>query len=428
MTGMSETVQSGPSQSSNMANESNKTTGNGKSGLYGAVQSILGQPSATDSSSSVSSSDIESETISTKLSQGSTNTRKRKISGVQGGRRLSPVNPSGPFTTDETSNNPSPIGESATTQSVGSFASYGDEGCDDTDSEASWNNEVEEILRVESEPPQVEIVAPNLESNTPKRTPLPNSRTGPSNKPPRVVKSGAKWSVQEDTLLKRLKRKELPWDDISARLPGRTATACKRHYNKTFAPPSTTSRGISTPAKTSRKPPVPAPAARKRRWSDEEVDVLWNFKKSGVEWAEIARQLPGRTARACRRKWELCRRKVDMEQNEPRDVVEEGNVESSSDDGLFGNDMDEERPKRDIVEGNYSSDSDEEMSESDVDDQEAESKVNEKDPESALEDVEAESVGVEYISDSSSEEDPSESESEDETDKKRRHLTFYLKR
>jgi hypothetical protein len=428
MTDMADTVQSGPSQSSNMANKSNKTTGNGKSGLYGAVQSILGQPSTTDSPSSVSSSDTESETISTKLSQGSTNTRKRKISGLQGGRRSSPANPSSPFITDATSNNPSPIGESATAPSVGNFASYRDEGCYDTDSKASWDNEAEEILRVESEPPRAEAGALNLERKTYKRTPLPNNRTGPSNKPPRVVKSGAKWSVQEDTLLKHLKRTELPWDDISARLPGRTATACKRHYNKTLAPLSTTPRGISTPAKTSGKPPVPAPTARKRRWSDEEVDVLWNFKKSGLEWAEIAKQLPGRTARACRRKLELWRREVDIEQSEPRGVVEEGNVESGSDDGQFGNDMDEERPKRDIVEGNYSSDSDEEMLESYVDDQEAESNIKEEDPESALEDVEAESVGVKYISDTSSEEDPSESESEGETDKKRRHATFYLKR
>jgi len=311
---------------------------------------------------------------------------------------------------------------------VGNFASYRDEDCYDTDSKASWDNEAEEILRVESEPPRAEAGALNLESKTHKRTALPNSRTGSSNKPPRVVKSGAKWSVQEDTLLKHLKRKELPWDDISARLPGRTATACKRHYNKTPAPPSTTPRGISTPAKASGKPPVPAPTARRRRWSDEEVDVLWNFKKSGAEWAEIARQLPGRTARACRRKWELWRREVDMGQSEPRGVVvEEGNVACSGDDGLFGNDVDEERPKRDIVEENYSSASDEETSESDVDGQEAGSKVKEKDPESALEDVEAESVGVEYISDTSSEEDLFESESEDETDKKRRHATFYLR-
>lgn len=43
-------------------------------------------------------------------------------------------------------------------------------------------------------------------------------------------KSGSHWSLAEDIKIVHLRSKGLKWADISRRLPGRTATSCRLHY------------------------------------------------------------------------------------------------------------------------------------------------------------------------------------------------------
>jgi hypothetical protein len=53
----------------------------------------------------------------------------------------------------------------------------------------------------------------------------------PSNdsaRPP--AKTQSKWSPEEDTLIIELRGKGMKWEDISKRLPGRSAISCRLHY------------------------------------------------------------------------------------------------------------------------------------------------------------------------------------------------------
>ncbi|KAF4334157.1 DRPLA-like protein [Fusarium beomiforme] len=44
------------------------------------------------------------------------------------------------------------------------------------------------------------------------------------------VKKHGKWSSEENALIIKLRQCNMKWDDISKRLPGRSATACRQHY------------------------------------------------------------------------------------------------------------------------------------------------------------------------------------------------------
>lgn len=44
------------------------------------------------------------------------------------------------------------------------------------------------------------------------------------------VKRQSKWSLEEDTLIIQLRGKSMKWEDISKRLPGRSAISCRLHY------------------------------------------------------------------------------------------------------------------------------------------------------------------------------------------------------
>ncbi|EXL67843.1 hypothetical protein FOPG_16066 [Fusarium oxysporum f. sp. conglutinans race 2 54008] len=46
----------------------------------------------------------------------------------------------------------------------------------------------------------------------------------------RPSRSQDKWSAAEDALIIRLRGRNMKWEDISRRLPGRSATACRLHY------------------------------------------------------------------------------------------------------------------------------------------------------------------------------------------------------
>jgi hypothetical protein len=44
------------------------------------------------------------------------------------------------------------------------------------------------------------------------------------------VKKQSKWSPEEDALIIELRGKGMKWEDISKRLPGRSAISCRLHY------------------------------------------------------------------------------------------------------------------------------------------------------------------------------------------------------
>jgi len=302
-----------------------------------------------------------------------------------------------------------------------------------------------QVFQTESSPePESEPLTP--QSAVPKRTPLPNSpvkHSPPSSAPTtpnstkhlRVAKSGAKWSDQEDALLKRSKNRGLSWQDVSRQLPGRSANACNRRYHRSLAIPPTASKSLSTLTTTSTRVSNPTTVLRRGKWSPEEVAKLRRLRDAGVEWDGVSKQLPGRTPAACRRKSDALRKiqsfekyVSNIEQNSTGGNVEGEDSENSRDGEMSGCDIVEEKSKRDIEEGTYSTSDDEDMSGSDIGDQEPESKAEEKEPNSVVEDEKAESSISEDISESTSEEDPSESENEDEAEKKRKHATFFLKR
>lgn len=347
-------------------------------------------------------------------------------------------NPTQSSKTDDTSKNSTANAEFENASSQASFSSDRDEHSSGTESEPLSENEREILQVVEREPSiGLESELPESKTTVPKRTPLPNSRAkrsaSPSSSrkpvstiPLRVVKRGAKWSDQEDSLLKRLKNRGMPWHDVSNQLPGRSSSACSRRYHRALSIPPTTSRRISIPTATSRR----------GKWSPEEVAKLNSLRDAGVEWEELAKQLPGRTSAACRRKcktlmkWKdksSAKPKSKIEQGKPETAIEDEQAESSSDEEMSESDIVQEKPKRAVDEERYSSSSDEDMSESDIDDQGLESKVEEEEPASVIEDENAESRDDDMF-ESTSEEDPSEIESEGEAEKRRKHTTFFLKR
>lgn len=44
------------------------------------------------------------------------------------------------------------------------------------------------------------------------------------------AKKQSKWSPDEDSLIIELRGRQMKWEDISKRLPGRSAISCRLHY------------------------------------------------------------------------------------------------------------------------------------------------------------------------------------------------------
>ena len=65
------------------------------------------------------------------------------------------------------------------------------------------------------------------QSITSSKRPLP-AATHPSAS--RAKKQNSKWTFDEDELVIQLRGKNMKWDDVSKRLPGRTAIACRLHF------------------------------------------------------------------------------------------------------------------------------------------------------------------------------------------------------
>lgn len=66
-------------------------------------------------------------------------------------------------------------------------------------------------------------VPPGSSSSSTKRSQPPH----PSETP---AKKQSKWSAEEDALIIELRGRGMKWEDISKRLPGRSAISCRLHY------------------------------------------------------------------------------------------------------------------------------------------------------------------------------------------------------
>ncbi len=90
--------------------------------------------------------------------------------------------------------------------------------------------EPQEHVRPPSGPPS--IVPASLPSYAP--TSSVAATGGKRNMPPHPSESPAKkqskWSAEEDALIIDLRGSGMKWEDISKRLPGRSAISCRLHY------------------------------------------------------------------------------------------------------------------------------------------------------------------------------------------------------
>ena len=77
-------------------------------------------------------------------------------------------------------------------------------------------------------PPGSTLPVPLLSSSALSTKRAPPSATHPSASP--AKKQNTKWSKDEDALIISLRGSNMKWDDISQRMPGRTAIACRLHY------------------------------------------------------------------------------------------------------------------------------------------------------------------------------------------------------
>ncbi|KAJ5216459.1 uncharacterized protein N7498_002866 [Penicillium cinerascens] len=70
-------------------------------------------------------------------------------------------------------------------------------------------------------------VAPSLTKTAPG---LPAKRLQPAHTAESPAKKQSKWSPEEDALIIELRGSGMKWEDISKRLPGRSAISCRLHY------------------------------------------------------------------------------------------------------------------------------------------------------------------------------------------------------
>ncbi|EAU29657.1 predicted protein [Aspergillus terreus NIH2624] len=59
---------------------------------------------------------------------------------------------------------------------------------------------------------------------------VPAKRLQPAHTAESPAKKQSKWSPEEDALIIELRGSGMKWEDISKRLPGRSAISCRLHY------------------------------------------------------------------------------------------------------------------------------------------------------------------------------------------------------
>ena len=104
-------------------------------------------------------------------------------------------------------------------------------GSDETSSIASWQHHPVHVSQStgwpsrEGMPARVTtlLIAPPVSMPDGRRGMLPNA-------PDQPVKKQSKWSPEEDALIIELRGSGMKWEDISKRLPGRSAISCRLHY------------------------------------------------------------------------------------------------------------------------------------------------------------------------------------------------------
>ncbi|KAK4069648.1 hypothetical protein Purlil1_13667 [Purpureocillium lilacinum] len=114
---------------------------------------------------------------------------------------------------------------------------------------------------------------------------LPHVADPPSNAPPSTISQTApklaKWSQEEDSLIIELRGSGMKWEDVSKRLPGRSAVACRLHYQNYLE--------------------------RRSEWDEERKNKLARlYERFKAEmWAKVAEELqvPWRAAEAMH--WQL---------------------------------------------------------------------------------------------------------------------------
>jgi len=86
-----------------------------------------------------------------------------------------------------------------------------------------------------------------------------------------------KWTPEEDGILRRMRSRQMAWEDVAACL-GRTRPACETRW-----------RALN----------VPDMRHRGRPWTPEEDDALKKLMAQGMSWSDAADRLPGRSSQAC---------------------------------------------------------------------------------------------------------------------------------
>lgn len=86
----------------------------------------------------------------------------------------------------------------------------------------------------ESSPPPLSesssVQAPTTQATAPTHPSVATKRGQPAHPSESPAKKQSKWSGDEDALIIELRGSGMKWEDISKRLPGRSAISCRLHY------------------------------------------------------------------------------------------------------------------------------------------------------------------------------------------------------
>ena len=100
----------------------------------------------------------------------------------------------------------------------------------------------------------------------------------------KLLKRGARWTAEEDRRLLELREQGKSWEEVHKIFPERSWIAVIARYHRL-------------------KPDAPGPTKEVNFWTEEEEKLLLELVKADISWEEMAKQLPGRTAKALRAKY-----------------------------------------------------------------------------------------------------------------------------